>query len=114
MRDRRFRFGENPPSNPSSLVVLFDPKVNHNLQFKSILTPFAQGSQVDSERPWAALEKAPWLSNGTECPGVGDGKGKAVFILAANGPESPVPTPSGMLFQAFQRTVGVSECGVAW
>ena len=50
--------------------------------------PLEQGSQARRGRPWAALEKAPWLSNGTECPGVGTGEGKAVFILAANGPES--------------------------
>ncbi len=79
---------EKAPHKSFFFVVLFDPKVNQNLQFKSILMPFAQGSQVGSERPWAALEKAPWLSIRTECPGVGDGKGKAVFILAANGPES--------------------------
>ncbi len=34
------------------------------------------------------LEKAPLLSDGAEGPGVGNGKGKAVFIRAAKGPES--------------------------
>ncbi len=88
MRDGRFPLANNPTLKSFFFVVLFDRKVKQNLQFKSILMPFAQGSQARSGRPWAALEKAPLLSNGAECPGIGNGEGKAVFILAANGPES--------------------------
>ncbi len=88
MRDSRFRFGDCSTPKSFFFVVLLDPKVNQNLQFKSVFMLLEQGSQVGSERPWAALEKAPWLSNGAECPGVGDGKGEAVFLLTATGPEA--------------------------
>ena len=57
MRDSSVSLWRQPPLKSFFFVVLFDLKVNQNLEFKSIRMPFAQGSQVGSEEALGGFRK---------------------------------------------------------